>query len=66
MPAWGYTTDLVVDGSGAGGMGSALSADQRGIDAIVVETRATIGSVAVQDMLWASRQTVDGAETVVT
>ena len=42
-PSWDHETDVVVVGSGAGGMAAALTARHGGLDVLVVEKAATIG-----------------------
>lgn len=43
MVDWDYTTDIVIVGSGAGGMVSALYADHHGLDALILEKTDTYG-----------------------
>lgn len=43
MVEWDYQTDVVIVGSGAGGMVSALYADHNGLDTIVLEKTDTYG-----------------------
>ncbi len=43
MVDWDYTTDVVIVGSGAGGMVSALYAHHHGLDAIILEKTDTYG-----------------------
>jgi 3-oxosteroid 1-dehydrogenase len=43
MAEWDYTTDVIVVGSGAGGMVSALYADYHGLEALILEKTSTYG-----------------------
>jgi 3-oxosteroid 1-dehydrogenase len=43
MPSWDHQTDVVIVGSGAAGMGAALTAAEHGLSAIVVERMTLVG-----------------------